>query len=134
MKKTLTLLMLIFSIFVAKAEEDGWVLAYKDSEVSIYFYDDLVETYGKYGVWEKWVYRKSQKIGKKYYTEVKLYVEYDEDFYFQEIYEAIYYNKAGKIVDSFRDPFPYRQRIVPQSLGDALTDAIYDWFFEEEED
>lgn len=132
MKKTLTLLILLFSIFLAQAEEDGWILGYQDSNIKIYFYDDLVEKYNKYGVWEKWVYTKPQKAGKKYYTEVKQYVEFDEDFNFREIYEIIGYDNRGNVVESFHDSFPSPQRIVPQSLGEAITEAIYDWFFEDE--
>ena len=124
--------MLFVGCLAAKAGD--WILAYEDSQFSVYFYDEIHESYGKFGVWEKWVYKKAQVVRKKYYIEQKCYVEYDSDFTTRDVYEVLYYNKSHKLVESISLDYPETMRVAPETVGADIAGAIYDWVYYDDED
>lgn len=129
MKKLLLLFVLFFTSFSLKAGE--WIKIYEDSIFEIFLEDEYNEDYNGYLIWQKVVYKTSQKISKnKYYKYTLSLTQYNFSFTQRRDLNIIFYNKNGKVVDSYEPYYAEWNYLVPNSIGQYIADVFAESWIE----
>lgn len=124
MEKLLLLFVLFFTSFSLKAGE--WIKIYEDSTFEIFLEDEYNEDYNGYLIWQKVVYKTSQKISKnKYYKYTLSLTQYNFSFTQRRDLNIIFYNKNGKVVDSYEPYYAEWNYLVPNSkyIADVFAES-----------